>query len=137
MIKEKIEEYYKLILEIRSIIPEYLGSILNEVDIEKRIESVTFTAYRPYFNDGDRCDYSIYSYEDGMEYQFFGKESLDYYDYNYNSNSPEREYINKIGRSIDKKISIIPINIFEEEYGDIKITLYHDSINTEEYTDHD
>jgi hypothetical protein len=59
--ENKIEQYHKSISEIISIIPEYLSASLVEVDTDNLIEYITLTAYRPYFNDGDRCDYNLYS----------------------------------------------------------------------------
>lgn len=131
---EKVEDYKKLIEDIGNIIPDYLSGLLTEIDTDNLIESVSFQAYRPYFNDGDRCDYSIYSYYDCMEYKLYDKDSMDYYDY---KDSLIIDYIEKIGKLLDDKISIIPIEIFEKVLGDSIFTLFKGSVEIEDYTDHD
>ena len=135
-INSEIEKYNNSIDSILNLIPDYLASVLIQADTENLIECIRFTAYRPYFNDGDRCNYSIYSYYDQLEFKLHNQEDfLEYYDFQ--TDSLESDYIKKVGKTFESLISVIPIEILEKGYEDSIFTVYKDYTEIEDYTDHD
>lgn len=61
-IKEELavihEKRAQLVEELRPEFPKILSSIFEK---SKVIESISWTQYTPYFNDGDSCEFGIYT----------------------------------------------------------------------------
>lgn len=145
-IKQEIAEFdvkrKTLVEELRHEFPK-LGQPL--FDKSKKIESIGWTQYTPYFNDGDSCEFGVnfdlyingsdqYDIED--EDNFF-KEHLGYGDSrrvnpNYDPNEA------KILEDFQLLLQEIPEDFYEDLFGDhAQVTMHKDGrIEVEEY-DHE
>lgn len=98
------------------------------------VKSLGFRAYTPYWNDGDRCYYSVHTYDI----------SINGYD---NDEELEDEEIKEIGLSLKEIEQVketfsdlldkIPDEIIEATFGEGEITIFADGTHETSECDHD
>ena len=90
------------------------------------VETITFPAYTPYFNDGEECVYKANVYAAEIN-------GYDEYD------GPKTGKVDKkMYEIVIEMISEVDDDIWEDMVGDhVKVTLSREGVSTEEYSDHD
>lgn len=139
---EKIKEEFKvfedkkkgLVEDLRKQFPELLKPLMEKSSV---IESISWTQYTPYFNDGDECIFGVNNNEDCLEvngFEFYSDEfeNLGLKEYYWNGNTKEshpkynpQEYL--ILESIAEVLTSIPDEFYKDLFGDhVKVTIYKD-----------
>lgn len=133
-----------LVKQLQTEFPALLAPLLSQ---SKRIESIGWRQYTPYFNDGDECIFGVHNDDltingiddyDGDENEIaFIKEKIwngDNWVVNTNLDKPEFELL----QQIEKVLRSIPDDFYKDLFGDhVRVTVYKDGrIETEEY-EHD
>ena len=125
--------------------PAILLDALNNVLEHPLAESVKWNQYTPYFNDGDACEFSIYSaavkvkdVDEGGDWDngFFGPWELGYYDAT--KNIEGRESLQEALREFESRLSSgAHYVILNEKFGDpAEVTATPDGFSVE-YYEHD
>jgi len=160
-LKTKISEANARINELKKQVQkelqaEFSGALTELFDAYPFVKSVGFTAYTPYFNDGDTCEYSVN--HDYCDFNGYGE----YVDNNGKGEgenilqlAKENIYV-KVGGSYKQQpnpdfnplykeavdafreaLAVVDDDNWEEMVGDhVKVTITRDGIETDEY-DHD
>lgn len=133
-----------LVKQLQTEFPSLLLPLLSQ---SKRIESIGWRQYTPYFNDGDECIFGVHNDDltingiddyDGEENDIaFIKEKIwdgDKWVINTNLDKPEFDLL----QQIEKVLRSIPDDFYKDLFGDhVKVTVYKDGrIETDEY-EHD
>lgn len=133
-----------LVKQLQAEFPSLLLPLFSQ---SKRIESIGWRQYTPYFNDGDECIFGVHNDDltingiddyDGDENEIaFIKEKIwngDKWVVNTNLDKPEFDLL----QQIEKVLRSIPDDFYKDLFGDhVKVTVYKDGrIETEEY-EHD
>lgn len=112
-------------------------------DKSKRVDSVSWTQYTPYFNDGDLCEFrcNFYHITDEID----DEEGVDWFDYRvcygaeYIPEDPKVDHEESLLLcNLEKSLESLEEELFKEIYGDhSRITVYRTGkVEVEEY-DHD
>jgi hypothetical protein len=126
-IKAKLEEFEArknaLIEELRNDFPAILRPLFESNPV---VESISWTQYTPYFNDGDECTFGV-----NMELDINEKSIYDYDDDGYES-------MKSIQKQFRTVLEELPDQFYLDLFGDhAQITIYADGrIVVDEY-DHD
>lgn len=136
-----------LVEELRKDFPSLIKPLLEQSQL---IESISWTQYTPYFNDGDECTFSSHaadfginghSFIDGSDDSehgnFWDKEVYDYSDRNYRK-IPNSKYIpheGEIMNGLSDILSEIPDEFYKDLFGDhVEVTIFKDgTIDVSEY----
>lgn len=146
-IKQKVEELNKKREELNNLISlEFSKYLSEEMSKINELDSISFSCYTPYFNDGDECVYSVNT--DYADFYDKDGEPLNYFiDYKDKELSKE-ELIDKYGESyinaynvkeeIINFLNMIPMDFYMSTFGDhVLVTINKDgSYKTESY-DHE
>lgn len=120
--KQKTEEVNKIKQELFSVVNSSFGSICKEIlkDCEQYgVNSISFDAYTPSFNDGDPCEYSVHSDYWG----FVINEDECYEECEYLQDDILEKKLTELSRFLGK----LPDEFFLETFGDhVTITIYTD-----------
>lgn len=137
-------KFAELRAQIKAEFNTHLLELLQPV-FEKfpKLESFAFTAYSPYFNDGDECTFSVhheYSAEingmDADDHDVDMPSTLT--SYNDRNAWRETQWPYQVSTEMSKLLSQIPDEVFETAWGNhVKITITKDKIEVDEYTEHD
>lgn len=133
-----------LVKELQTEFPKLLMPLFSE---SKRLESVGWRQYTPYFNDGDECVFGVHNDDltingideyDGDEKQIeFVKDKIwDGKNWVKNENLDKHEF--DLFKQIEAVLKSIPDEFYKDLFGDhVKVTIHKDGrIETEEY-EHD
>lgn len=144
-IKKELDEFnakkVKLVEELRTEFPNILKPLFEK---SKLIESIGWTQYTPYFNDGNSCEFGV------NEVSFINGEDLydiEWYDWRvqyekYHAELTKEGNTNfeecKIIEEFKSLLDTIPNDFYEDLFGDhVQVTIHKDGrIDVEEY-DHD
>ncbi len=97
-------------------------------DNNPKLKSFGFTAYTPYFNDGDECTYSAHT-----DYPDINGESYDNFAY---SKTENKELIS-LAEIVTEFLRQFDDDVYQEIIGNhVKVTITKDGIETEDY-EHD
>lgn len=151
-VKTLLENYHNSLKEVNDFFKNNLGAMIAEImQTSPRINSIGFTAYTPFFNDGDTCVYSVH------DIRWINGINIDYdnceidYDWKvgyFDQKGSFKEDIDKLpettlidSRVIDKiqeLLDSIPTETAESIFGDhVKVTIDREgNIKTEDY-EHD
>ena len=122
----KIEKNFKEIQKVYENAKETLQrDVQNLVKLEinkifkdfNDIESLSFIAYTPYFNDGDVCRYSVYSDEDSI---YVNNQSI--WDNDDDEDRTDEE--NQAATRLSILLANIPAEIIENAFGEGKFTFH-------------
>jgi len=130
-----------LVAQLRTEFPTLIAPILSE---SKRIETIGWRQYTPYFNDGDECTFGVHQddllingedeYGDGLEWirekvWAFGK-------YDTNPNADQEELV--VLKNIKEVLQSIPDDFYKDLFGDHAIVTINKNgtIEVDDY-DHD
>ena len=153
-LKEVISEYAVIqerLNEITNKFGEKLSAALQDlVKTYPTVEAFKWSQYTPYFNDGDSCEFSVYTdpsikfvgadedagdYEDGfidsyaLDYSWSGRKRV--------YKTPEDTVKGKIFEEIEAILKSIPEGVMLAAYDDhVHVIVTNDSVETEEY-DHE
>lgn len=144
-INKQLEEFKAkradMVKQIQTEFPNLLTPILSQ---SKRIESIGWRQYTPYFNDGDECVFGVHNddlYINGEDEgtvgtEFIQKRIWDGGKYIDNPNLDKFEY--DLLQQIEKVLKEIPNDFYKDLFGDhVKVTVYKDGrIEADQY-DHD
>ena len=131
--------------ELQKEFPKLLQPLLEK---SKVIESIGWTQYTPYFNDGDSCEFQVHNSDldiNGVDYYDL-EDEFDIFEEeiwssstrrtvpNPNYNPEEAEILNQIKEILHS----IPKDFYEDLFGDhVQVTVYRDGrVEVEDY-DHD
>jgi hypothetical protein len=135
-VMEEIENFQKKLKEEKKILskkfkdafPSFFSEIFEEFP---RLKAFKFTAFTPYFNDGDTCEYEVNDVEEFLLVD--EKEFRDEYDFE----GQDEKMIDKISSKINKIIRKIDDSFYKDAFGDhTEIIVYSNKVKTEEY-EHD
>lgn len=110
-------------------------------DTHSNVESVYWTQYTPYFNDGDPCYFSVHDFHLSLSDEESGEdeddEDEDYDDYEMSAWSLSRsndEKLKKLGEDLGN-LSDIPDDVLEQVFGDhCKVVATRDGFDVREYS---
>lgn len=111
----------ELIQQFKDIKQQTIDSIAEAINAKFRelfekvpeLESVSWTQYTPYFNDGDICEFSCHLYDAKLN----DTDSWDFYDHNTRQRIPSI-HDNKIVKEYLQELREIPEEFFKDIYGD-------------------
>jgi hypothetical protein len=133
---EEIKEFQKKWDEEKAILsakfkdgfPTFFKEIFTKYP---KLKAFRFTAYTPYFNDGDECIFRVGGAE---EFLIEGYEKFDDY---YSLGKENEEWLKEVRTEVNKIIHSVKNHFYQDAFGDhIEITVYSDKTNIEEY-DHE
>jgi predicted SnoaL-like aldol condensation-catalyzing enzyme len=148
----------KLFDELTDLKQQYDDKLTNEgedavkelfkefFDANPQAESVTWTQYTPYFNDGDTCTFRVHEMsvtineveetsDDGIVDESDEDEDEDEWD-SYQLSKSEDPEMKKLGEALDV-LNDIPEDVLEHVFGDhCRIVATRESFDVDEY-DHD
>jgi hypothetical protein len=147
-INEQLEAFkakrIDLVKQLQAEFPSLLAPLFAE---SKRIESIGWRQYTPYFNDGDECVFGVHNDDltingtddydgDENEIAFIKEKTWDGKKWVVNTELDTHEF--KILKQIQKVLRSIPDDFYKDLFGDhVKVTIYKDGrIETDEY-EHD
>jgi hypothetical protein len=125
-IKKELEEFDKkrkgLVEELRKQFPLMFLPLFEKTEV---IESIGWTQYTPYFNDGDTCEFSVHH-----SYLLINDED------EYSDDFSEHE--RKLIKDFKDVLQSIPEDFYKDLFGDhSKVTIYKDGrMEVDEY-EHD
>lgn len=134
----------ELVEELRKEFPQLFSSLFNQ---SKRIESVGWTQYTPYFNDGEECEFSVHL-KDLDELLINGKRLWDFDDegdfislrlgYPSEPNPNLDQFEHDLLNDIHTVLNQITEDFYKDLFGDhCQVTIYKDGrIQVDEY-EHD
>jgi len=145
-IKEEIDAFnakrVELVEQLQTEFPKLLQPIFDQ---SKKIESIGWTQYTPYFNDGDSCEFSVKL--DDLYINGEYDDDIEWYDWRVKYTQYHLE-LTKEGKvdwyecdllsKFKEILRSIPEDFYEDLFGDhVMVTVYKDGrIEVEEY-DHD
>ncbi len=117
-----------------SVCANAFKEVLQETfDKHPWVESVSFTQYTPYFNDGDECTFSVHAYYDAL---YINSES--FYDAGYRYDPKNRtmsKETEQAYKDFSKVIESFADEDMKEMFGDhVKVTITRSGINVEGYS---
>lgn len=121
--KKYNEEKVRAANQLSDGIHEYLKPIFEQYP---NIDNLAFTAYTPYFNDGDVCTYSVHSYEDSI--------------YVNHANCYDNEWSDEYkdaSQQFSNIIQSIPEELIENAYEEGKTIFFRDGTVSHEEVDHE
>ena len=127
---ERIESYNKVVKEVGANL--MLSALKPIFDKWEKLESISFSAYTPYFNDGETCYFHSMHTDPGLN---GGNEGF----YSYDSDD---EYVEEDWHADAEKEVISVMKKFSDDdilimFGDhVEVTITRDGI-TKEHCDHD
>lgn len=138
------EKKKALVEELRKDFPGLIKPLLEESQL---INSISWTQYTPYFNDGDECVFRSNACDFGINgglygenhdengTEFWRKEAYSYIHKKYMPNDDYNENEAKIHEGLSEILGEIPDEFYEELFGNhVKITIFKDgTIDIEEY----
>ena len=136
------EKKKALVEDLRKEFPSLFKELFEK---SKKIESISWTQYTPYFNDGDECIFEVHT--DYLDVNGEDVRKLDWYDYRikyekYHKELTEEGKVDwaecRILLDFKELLETIPTEFYEDLFGDhAQVTVYKDGrIEVEEY-DHD
>ena len=145
-IKQKLaameEQKKAMVAELQTEFPALFKELFEK---SKLINTVAWTQYTPYFNDGDTCEFSVHSddlyvndeYADDLEWYSWKIKYNDYDEELKNDPNFNREE-SEIVREFSEIISSIPDEFLKDLFGDhARVAISRDgTVEVEEY-DHD
>lgn len=150
-LQQKIQENKDKIQQLRKELFEQTKNFFSECtkelfDSDDRLKTISFTAYTPYFSDGDVCIYSAHTddpYINGYDYyddDYDGSEFINLYslagkrDYKSNTYSGEQKAANTI-KSVKAFLSSFDDEFWKEFVGDhCRVTITRDNVEVDEYS---
>lgn len=137
---EELKEKRKaLVSELQKDFPSLIVPLLAE---SKRIESIGWRQYTPYFNDGDECVFGVNN--DYLEVNGVDEDNADFLnekiwkDGKYENNPDIDQHEVAIFEKIQSVLKSVPDDFYKDLFGDhVRVTIHKDGrIETEEY-EHD
>ena len=109
--------------ELKSHFPSFILPIMLR---SESINSIAFTAYAPYFNDGEACEYAVNTSYLIVNGSWEGEDSLA---------EEDKPLLKEITSILDK----IPVGTYRDIFGDnIMVTVNRDgTLSVSNYVDHD
>jgi hypothetical protein len=125
--QEKWEaEREKLVTEFKENFNNFFSEIFKKYP---KLNAFKFTAYTPYFNDGEACEFSV-----NDVYDVLTDDNEDFKDV-YSYKGIEKEMIEEVLGEINEIIFAVDSSFYKESFGDhIEISVYRNKIETEDYS---
>ena len=120
MLKEFKETRDGMIAQLRSKFPSFILPLMLK---SESIQSIGFTAYAPYFNDGDECVYSV-----NTDYLYVNGD----YDGDYNCSESDKALV----KEMSKILGMISDDLYKDIFGNhVMVTVRRDG--TLDVSDHE
>ena len=102
------------------------------------VESIGWTQYTPYFNDGDECIFSVYTEEDNIKVNGLSQWDMYNYEEDFKEKNITVEMVDEVAVKASNILSILEDEDMKYMFGDhVEVSISRDGTVTTEHYDHD